>query len=58
VALFDPRSDVWAAHFRCASDGRVAALTPTGRVTAMLLRFNAPARVEVRRELGDLRRWP
>lgn len=58
VALFHPRSDVWTAHFQSAADGRIVALTPTGRVTATLLRFNAPARVEVRRELAALDRWP
>lgn len=47
VPLFHPRRDRWADHFRL-SGGRIEPLTATGRVTARLLRFNDPERVEER----------
>lgn len=47
VRLFHPRRDRWSDHFRLV-EGRLEPLTPTGRVTARLLQFNAPARVEER----------
>ncbi len=47
VPLYHPRRDVWAAHFR--RDGRqILGLTPQGRATARLLRFNAPERLDER----------
>jgi len=58
IASIDPDTGALVAHFQSAGDGRIVARTPTGRVTATLLRFNAPARVEVRRELAALDRWP
>jgi hypothetical protein len=45
--LFHPRLDRWAEHFR--REGRkIVGLTPKGRVTARLLRFNAPEQLEER----------
>jgi hypothetical protein len=39
VRLFDPRLDRWGEHF--VLDGvRIVGLTPSGQVTASLLRFN------------------
>jgi hypothetical protein len=55
--LFHPRSDDWTAHFTTGT-GRVLARTAVGRVTVALLRINLAARVEVRRELAALGRWP
>lgn len=56
--LFHPRAEEWASHFQASGDGQVLARTATGRVTVSLLRMNAPARVEVRRELAAIKRWP
>jgi hypothetical protein len=47
VALFHPRRDRWADHFRLEG-GTIEPLTPTGRVTARLLHFNDAARAEER----------
>ncbi len=47
VALFNPRLDNWAEHFRI-TDGHITPLTPTARATTRLLRLNAPERVEER----------
>ena len=47
VPLFHPRTDRWAEHFR--RDGRrIIGLTPKGRATARLLRFNAAERLDER----------
>lgn len=40
VALFHPRRESWMEHFRLVETGRIEALTPTGRVTERVLRFN------------------
>jgi hypothetical protein len=47
VPLFHPRRDRWTHHFRLAG-GQIEPLTPMGRVTVRLLRFNDPQRVEER----------
>jgi hypothetical protein len=46
--LFNPRTQRWADHFELI-DGRISPLTPVGRATARLLRFNLSQRIEVRR---------
>jgi hypothetical protein len=47
AALFHPRTDRWADHFRW--DGHsVVGLTPTGRATADALGMNAPRRLLIR----------
>ena len=46
--LFNPRTQHWADHFELI-DGRISPLTPVGRATARLLRFNLSRRIEVRR---------
>lgn len=51
VALFNPRTQIWSEHFRL-EDGKIVSLTPAGRVTEKLLRFNLPNRVEVRKRLS------
>ena len=50
VALFNPRTDHWSAHFQL-SGAEVIPLTPVGRGTAVLLRFNDEQRVLLREEL-------
>jgi hypothetical protein len=47
VALFHPRADRWADHFRWAGH-RVEPLTATGRATAAALDLNDPRRVRIR----------
>jgi hypothetical protein len=47
VALFHPRRDRWADHFRL-NGARIEPLTPTGRVTVRLLQLNHPERIEER----------
>lgn len=50
IFLFNPRQDKWSTHFKL--DGpRIIPLTPSGRATAALLKFNFPERVESRRRL-------
>jgi len=50
VPLFNPRTDRWSDHFRL-DQGRIVALTPTGRATARLLNFSDPDREAVRHKL-------
>ena len=50
VPLFNPRTQTWSEHFRLKG-GKILPLTPIGRVTEKLLRFNLPTRVEVRERL-------
>lgn len=50
VALFNPRTDHWSAHFQLAG-AEIIPLTPVGRGTAVLLRFNDEQRVLLREEL-------
>ena len=51
--LFNPRTQDWNDHF--ASDGaELKGLTPTGRTTARVLRFNEPLRVQHRELLIEL----
>jgi hypothetical protein len=50
VPLFNPRTESWEAHFRL--DGaRITPLTPIGRGTVLLLRFNDEQRLLLRTEL-------
>jgi hypothetical protein len=50
AALFHPRRDRWTDHFRTVG-GRIEPLSAVGRVTARLLHFNDPDRVEEREHL-------
>jgi len=50
IALFHPRRNRWADHFRL-THGRIEPLTPTGRVTERLLHFNEPERIAEREQL-------
>ncbi len=47
TALFNPRTQQWAEHFRF-DNGQIVPLTPHGRVTVFLLRLNDKSRVEER----------
>jgi hypothetical protein len=47
VPLYHPRQHQWADHF-CLTGARIDARTAIGRVTARLLQFNAPDRVQER----------
>jgi hypothetical protein len=49
VALFNPRTDRWADHFRW-DDERVVGMTPTGRATVAVLAMNRPVILAIRQE--------
>jgi hypothetical protein len=49
VPLFNPRTEVWAEHFRWEGE-RVVPLTATGRVTVAALAMNRPLIVAIRQE--------
>ena len=53
VPLFNPRTEIWAEHFRWSeSDAAlVEGLTPSGRATVALLELNSVAHLTVRRWL-------
>ena len=57
VPLFNPRKDSWHEHFQFEG-GEILPLTPIGRATAALLKFNLPQRVEVRATLAQASRYP
>jgi hypothetical protein len=48
--LFDPRADVWDAHFSMIA-GRIVGVTPIGRATVDVLQMNDSLRVAVRQTL-------
>lgn len=48
--LFDPRKDVWRAHFRWAG-ARLAGISDVGRTTIDVLNINAPHRLAHREAL-------
>ena len=55
--LFNPRTDLWSAHFRW--DGsEIVALTPIGRATIGLLKLNDPERVTLRASLMSQGHFP
>jgi hypothetical protein len=55
--LFHPRRQQWADHFRL-NGAYIAPITPEGRVTVFLLRFNIQERVAERELLIKLKRYP
>lgn len=55
--LFDPRLQRWRDHFEL-TEGRIIGLSAIGRVTERLLKFNQPERVEIRRLLSQIARYP
>ena len=49
VALFNPRADLWEAHFRWLDDRQtLLGLTPVGRATVIALNLNDELRLEAR----------
>ena len=57
VALFNPRLDLWRAHFRW--DGvRVIGVTPIGRATVVALSMNRPLALVIREEEAHRGRHP
>ena len=57
VPLFNPRNQDWGEHF-AIKHGKIIPLTPVGRVTTRLLKFNLPERIEVRETLALFERYP
>jgi len=55
--FFNPRTQVWNAHFRLEG-AQIVPLTPEGRVTASILQFNHPDRVQERERLIEIGRYP
>lgn len=50
VALFNPRTQLWADHFTLSDDyTQIVGLTPIGRATVLALRLNDSRRVAIRR---------
>lgn len=55
VALYHPRRQTWNDHFRLVDTGIIEPMSPCGRATARVLRFNEPETVADRRRLINLR---
>ena len=58
VRFFNPRLDQWFDHFRLAPGMHIEPLTPIGKVTVAILRFNGWKRVVERRLLARVNRFP
>jgi hypothetical protein len=56
VPLFNPRTDTWGDHF-FEDDGQIKAKTSTGRVTVLVLGFNDPKEVELRKLFIQANLW-
>jgi hypothetical protein len=57
VSLFNPRTHEWSDHFRIEG-GYIRPFTAMARVTERLLRLNQASRVDVRRILARIGRYP
>ena len=57
VPFFNPRKQIWSEHFGL-ENGIIHPLTPEGRVTAKILRFNDEDRVEKRLQLLESGIYP
>jgi hypothetical protein len=55
--LFNPRTQSWSDHFRL-NGAMIEPLTPEGRVTVFLLRFNDSGRIIEREMMIDLGVYP
>ena len=53
--IYNPRTQRWHQHFEFFG-AEIRGLTPIGRATARLLRFNAPERLDVRKDLPRRRK--
>lgn len=56
VRLFNPRTQAWTEHFALV-EAKIEGLTPEGRATAFLLRFNEKVRIAERLTLMQKGRW-
>jgi hypothetical protein len=57
--FFNPRTDRWFDHFRVAEDDvRIVPMTAIGSATVRILGFNLPERLEERKQLGAIGRYP
>jgi hypothetical protein len=54
TAFFHPRLQRWADHFCLEPSGQITPLTPEGRVTTKILKFNHPERVLERYQFYEL----
>lgn len=50
TVFFHPRADVWTEHFE-VKDGHITGLTPKGRATVLIFKFNDEVRIAQRRSL-------
>jgi hypothetical protein len=57
LPLFNPRTDIWAKHFRWEGEW-VVPLTPTGRATVTTLAMNRPLILAIRQEESVRARHP
>ena len=57
TALFNPRQDKWADHFRL-SNVDIVPLAARGRVTVYILKLNDETRIRARQALADSGRYP
>lgn len=55
--LFNPRKDKWSEHFQLI-DVQITPLTATGRVTVFVLKLNDEKRLNERRKLSEIERYP
>ena len=59
VPLFHPRQQIWNDHFQFApTENTLIGLTPTGRATAAMLRFNSAEQQTARRMWMRLELFP
>jgi hypothetical protein len=57
TSLFNPRQHIWSDHFHL-DDAMIVPLTPEGRVTAALLKFNRADRLTARQVLFEAGYYP
>lgn len=57
IRFFHPRSDNWEEHFEI-QNGFITPKTPVGEATVAIFLFNTPDKVELRRLLTALGRYP
>jgi hypothetical protein len=57
IAVFHPRRQTWTNHFRL-DDATVVPITPEGRATTFLLKFNLAGRLTARQLLFSLGYYP
>jgi hypothetical protein len=50
TSFFNPRTHVWAEHFR-VDNGRIISLTAEARVTVLIFQMNHPDRIQERQRL-------